>query len=163
MFHSGPQCGKRWEASENVGGASNLLEQWFWNFLILWPFNIVLHDVVTPSIKLFSLLLNNYNFAIYESSCKHLFSDGLRWPCLWKGHSAPRVRTHRLQTTYLKAKEPKTQRDGPNITQLQDAPWTDLTPRLLSFTTQNASSRVIPERPEAQSKVLLRNLGLLKY
>ena len=40
-----------------------LLGLWLSSFLVLWPFNTVPHVVVTPTIKLFSLLLHNCNFA----------------------------------------------------------------------------------------------------
>ena len=39
------------------------LEQWSSPFLMLRPFNTAPHVVVTPAIKLFSLLLLNCNFA----------------------------------------------------------------------------------------------------
>jgi hypothetical protein len=42
-----------------------LLGQWFSNFLMLRPFNIVPHVVVTPNqIYIISLLLHNCNFNI---------------------------------------------------------------------------------------------------
>jgi hypothetical protein len=41
-----------------------VLKQWFSTFLVLWPFNTVHCVVVTPTIKLFSLLLHNCNFAL---------------------------------------------------------------------------------------------------
>jgi hypothetical protein len=40
------------------------LEQWFQAFLTLQAFNIFPPIVVTPTIKLFSWLLHNYNFTM---------------------------------------------------------------------------------------------------
>ena len=39
------------------------LHQWFSSFLMLQPFNTVPPVAMTPTIKLFSLLLHNCNFA----------------------------------------------------------------------------------------------------
>ena len=38
-------------------------EQWFSTFLMLQPFNMVPHVVVTPTHKIILLLLHNYSFA----------------------------------------------------------------------------------------------------
>ena len=55
------ECGKIYiRATECM--LKNFLEQSFSTFLMLGPFNTVLHVMMTPTIKLFSLLLHNYNF-----------------------------------------------------------------------------------------------------
>lgn len=44
------------------------LEQWFSIFLMLKPFDTVLHIVVTPNHKAISLLFYNYKFTIVIES-----------------------------------------------------------------------------------------------
>lgn len=72
------------------------LKQWFWDFLMLWPFNTVLHVVVTPSQKIVSLLLHNYWSATVISYNVNILHAGYLI-CYPKG-----VATHRLRTTSLK-------------------------------------------------------------
>jgi hypothetical protein len=49
----------RWSALGHI-----YLEQWFLTFLMLWPFNTIPHDVVTPNHKIILLLLHYCNFTI---------------------------------------------------------------------------------------------------
>jgi hypothetical protein len=55
------QC-KSWEMDRRAVKCS-LLDQCFLTHVALWHFNPVSHVVVTPTLKLFLLLLHNYNFA----------------------------------------------------------------------------------------------------
>jgi hypothetical protein len=62
-----------------------LFEQWFSTFLMLQPFNTVPHVVVTiPQIKLFLLLLHNYNLATITHHNVNILYTEYRWyatPC----------------------------------------------------------------------------------
>jgi hypothetical protein len=80
------------------------LKQWFWDFLMLWPFNTVLHVVVTPSQKIVSLLLHNYWSATVISYNVNILHAGYLI-CYPKG-----VATHRLSSTTLNSSIPGPQR-----------------------------------------------------
>lgn len=67
---------------------------------MLRPFNTAPHLVVTPTIKVFLLLLHNGNslllWTVMPTSDSH---DIWEWP-LWKGHLTPKgVVTHKLRTS----------------------------------------------------------------
>jgi hypothetical protein len=49
--------------------------QWFSTLLMLQPFNTVPYVVVTPAIKLLSLLLHNCNFATVMNHNVNSFGD----------------------------------------------------------------------------------------
>lgn len=69
------------------------LELYFSSFLMLRPFQIVIHIVGTPIIKLFLLLLQNYNFAIAMNHDVNIW---------YAGYVNPKeVATHRLRTADL--------------------------------------------------------------
>jgi hypothetical protein len=73
------------------------LEHWFSTFLMLWPFNIVLHVVVTQTIKLFCCYFQNCNFATVMNYNINIWcASPVEW---WFGHQ--KVSTHRLRTTAL--------------------------------------------------------------
>jgi hypothetical protein len=65
----------------------------FLNFPMLWPFNTVSHVMLTPTIKLFLLLLQNHNFTIvmnhginiwYVDPCERVIQCPMElWPSGW--------------------------------------------------------------------------------
>ena len=62
------------------------LEQCFLTFLMLKLFNTGPYVMVTPTMKLFFLLLPVILLLLWTVMLITVFSDGLRWPP-WKGHS----------------------------------------------------------------------------
>jgi hypothetical protein len=52
------------------------LKEWFSTFLMLWPFNTVLHVVVTSNHKIISLLLHNCNFAVVINCNVNIWNIG---------------------------------------------------------------------------------------
>jgi hypothetical protein len=66
---------------------------------MLQPFNNVPHVVVTPTIKLFSLLFHNCNFATVMSQYKYLYFLSLTGP-LQKNNLTPKgVIIHRFRSS----------------------------------------------------------------
>jgi hypothetical protein len=79
------------------------LEQWLSTFLMLSPFHTVPHVVVTPTIKLSSLLLLNCNFAtVMNHNIKYLrFLMVLGDSCEKVIRLPKGMGTHRLRTAAL--------------------------------------------------------------